>query len=184
MHSQWEPSLSFTHAVAAPPRRVPPHRSRNAPPRPSAQKPRPARVVRTMDLLVAILALAIEREDRLWIAWVAGMAGEIGVALLAQARPRHLQHEVVHRAVRIVAIRAVLTHRRVLEQERTALLGMALVASVVGRCVAQQGLRVAAMGVMAVGAGHLAFAQRHVSVAQDLRPDVLVTLEARVQLGE
>src|SRR6516164_1092066 len=63
---------------------------------------------RTEVLRVAVLALAIECVDRRRISRIARVSGEIGVALLAQARPRDLQQEVVDRAVRIVTVQAVL----------------------------------------------------------------------------
>ena len=84
------------------------------------------------------------------------------VAFGAQPRPRNFQKEFVHRAMRIVAVRTVLAHRSVFEQEWSALLGMALVASVVDRVLAQHRFGGTAVRIMTVRAGHLAFAQRHV----------------------
>ena len=83
------------------------------------------------------------------------------VAFGAQPRLRDLQQSLVHRAVRIVAIHTIVTHRRVLEQERSALLGVAFVAIVVDRVGAQHRFSGAAMWIVAVRAHHLAFAKRH-----------------------
>ena len=60
------------------------------------------------------------------------------VALGAKPRPRDLQRVFIRGAVRLMAVQTVLAHRRVLEQERPALLRMALVAIVVDRILAQQ----------------------------------------------
>src|SRR6516164_164528 len=78
---------------------------------PSAVEAGPRRAVRTMVLRVAVLALAVECVDRLRISRIAGMPDKIGVALLAQPRPRDLQQEAVDRAVRIMAVEAALAHR-------------------------------------------------------------------------
>ena len=82
------------------------------------------------------------------------------MTLLAQARPRNLQQEVIVRAVRIVTVQAILGHRRVLPQERPALLGMALEASLVDGRRLQQVFAVAAVRIMAIRAHHFAFAHR------------------------
>src|ERR1700686_4002653 len=84
------------------------------------------------------------------------------VAFRAQPWPRNLQHELVDRAVRVMTVQAVLANRCMFEQEGSALLGMALVASVIDRCGPQQSLVRGAVRLMAVGADHLAFTQRHV----------------------
>ena len=84
------------------------------------------------------------------------------VALGAEPWPRNLQHELVDRAVRFVTVQAVRTNRRVFEQERSALFGMTLVASVVDRRGPQQFFIRGAVRLMAIGAGDLAFAHRHV----------------------
>lgn len=57
----------------------------------------------------------------------------IVMALLAKERLPGLQQGNVVRTVRIVAIEAVVACHRVLPQERTALLGVAAVASLVHR---------------------------------------------------
>ena len=92
----------------------------------------------------------------------AGQSMTKSVALRAKPGPRNLQHELVDRAVRVMTVQAVLANRRMFEQERPALLGMALVASLIDRCGPEQRLIRGAVRLMAVGADHLAFAQRHV----------------------
>jgi hypothetical protein len=60
------------------------------------------------------------------------------VALGTEPRPRNLEKEFVHRAVRIVAVQAILTHGGVLKKEWSPLFGVALIASVVDRIFAEQ----------------------------------------------
>src|SRR6266567_3945930 len=79
-----------------------------------------------------------------------------------QPRPRDLQKELIHRAMRVMAETAVLAHRRMLEQEWPALFGVALVASVVDRIAAQHRLGVGSVRIMTIRAHHLALADRHV----------------------
>jgi len=137
-----------------------------------------------MVLRVAVLALAVECVDRLRISRIAGVPDKIGVALLAQPRPRDLQQEVVDRAVRIVAVEAALAHRGMLPQERAALFRMAFVAIVVDGSLIQKSLAVGPMRIVAARARHLALANRHVRRAPDFCALVLVTLETRIHLGE
>ena len=77
---------------------------------------------------------------------------------------------------------AVLAHRGVFEQERPALFGVTLVASVVDRIRPQQRFGVAAVRIVAIRAHKLAFAHRHMRRAEHLRAPVLVALEAGVRL--
>ena len=132
-----------------------------------------------MNLRVTILALAAHRECRIW-------SRELGMTHLVtfetQARARELQRVLVHRAVRIMAIQAVLTYRFVLEQKRSALFGVAGVTDVVDRIFLQQRFREAAVRIMAIRAHHLAFAQWHVRGAEHLRAPILMALETGVRL--
>src|SRR5664279_2382857 len=80
----------------------------------------------------------------------------ISMALRAQPRPRDLQHGLVDRAVGFMTVQAVGANRRVFEQERSALFGMTLVASVVDRGRPQQNFIRGAVRLMAIGAGHVA----------------------------
>src|SRR5689334_9930365 len=60
------------------------------------------------------------------------------VTLLTQPRLRHLQHVLVIRAMRVVAVGAALDLRRVIPQEGPALLGVAPEAGVIERRLIQQ----------------------------------------------
>src|SRR5262245_33182782 len=86
------------------------------------------RIVRAVNLRMAVLARVRDHEPRPWIARLRVPAQRM--ALLAQARPRHVEHVFVVGAVRIVAVEAVLTHRRMVVEERPALLRVALVADI------------------------------------------------------
>src|SRR5450759_4458745 len=115
--------------------------------------------VRAMDCVVAVLT---RTSHGLYSRRPIAKPVTKAVAFGAQPRSRDLEKVFVHRAMRIVAVHAVLAHRRVFEQERSALLGMALVAIVVDRVLAQHRFGGTAVRIMTVRAGHLAFAQRHV----------------------
>ena len=84
------------------------------------------------------------------------------VALEAQPRARHFQRVLVDRAMRIVTVQAILAHRRMLEQERSALFGVAGVAIVVDRILPDERLGGAAVRIMTIRAHDLALADRHV----------------------
>src|SRR5215472_3463511 len=134
-----------------------------------------------MNCDVAVLAGASERLDRHRTA----ENGAVTEAMTfgTQSRPRYLQHVFVVAAVRIMAAQAVFPHRRVLEQERAALLSVAFVTGVVDGVFPQQRFgRAAAVRIVTVRTGDLAFAQRHVRRAEDLGASVLVTLETGVHL--
>ena len=107
-----------------------------------------------MNVGMAVQAGAAHGELRIR----AGLRMADRVALVAKPRRRHFQHALVDRAMRIVTVRAVLAHRRVLEQERSALLGMALVAIVVDRVRPQQLIGKRAMRIMAIRANYFTFA--------------------------
>src|ERR1700694_4304315 len=102
-----------------------------------------------MVLRVAVLAFTVDRIERLRISRISRVSGQVRMALLAQAGTRDLQQEVVDRAVRIVAVQAVLANGRMLPQERPALLRVTLVAIVVDGGFLEQSLRVAAVRVVA-----------------------------------
>ena len=105
---------------------------------------------------------------------------KIGMALLAQERNRRDQQCVLIRAVRRVAVEAVLANGCMLEQERTALLGMALIARLVDRIGLEQRASQGAMRIVAIVAAHLPFGQRHVRAAIELQADIPVTLRTRI----
>lgn len=98
------------------------------------------------------------------------------MTLLTQERNRCQQQRALIGAVRRVAIEAVLAHRRMLEQERTALLRVALVARLVDRIGLEQRIGQGTMRIMAVVAAHLPFGQRHMRAAIELLPNIPVTL--------
>jgi hypothetical protein len=84
----------------------------------------------------------------------------------------------------VMAGRAVLEHRRVLPQERPALLGVAADAALVNRGACLEQLHVgAAMHVVARRAAHLAFTNRHVVEPVLLVRDVLVAGRAQFDFG-
>lgn len=136
--------------------------------------------VRTVDLRVAIQAAAVDRKSRHRIARIGRMEVCCIVAALAQPRPRDHQQVLVDGAVRIMTVQAVLAHGQVLEQKRPALLGVALVASVIDRSRSQHFIGEAAVRIMTVRTHHFAFARRHVRRAKQLRAPILVALEAGV----
>src|ERR1700722_7649512 len=100
------------------------------------------------------------------------------VTLEAQSRAREFQRGLVDGAVRIMAVQTILAHRRMLEQERSALFGMAFVTIVVDRIFLEQRFGGAAVRIVAIRTRDLALAQRHVRRTEHLRAPILVTLEA------
>lgn len=87
-----------------------------------------------MDLRVTVLASPVEGLIDVRRAWIA-MTNRM--AFVAEPRPRHLEQEFVHGAVRIVAVQAVLAHRGMLPQIRAALLCVTAVAILVHRGLPQ-----------------------------------------------
>src|ERR1035437_6676409 len=104
-----------------------------------------AGMIRAMDLDVAGGALAVEHElhvgGKREPARRNGMPAA-GVTLLAEPRTRDLEHLLVRRAVHIMAVRAVLGHRRVLPEVRAALLAVAGEAGLVHRRRHQEPLEI------------------------------------------
>src|SRR5436190_20737305 len=149
------------------------------------------RVVGAVDVGMAIQARARERDAdaaRGGAVRAAGNAGDAAavagrlVAALAQERRAHLEQVVVHRAVRVVAGRAVLLHRLVRAHERPALLHVARVAGVVDAVAHQHPLPGAAVRVVAIGTDHLALEDRVARRAPDLGALLLVAGKADVAL--
>src|SRR5688572_8359782 len=109
-------------------------------------------MVRAMDLRVAVAAVAVHRAlVRARAARQVGARHQVGgvehvrVALLAEERARDREQALVARAVRHVAAEAVLAHRRVLPDERAALLRVAAVAQLVHRIGLEQPARARAV---------------------------------------
>jgi len=104
----------------------------------------------------------------------ARMADRWAVALLTKLGPGTGQQLVVVRAMGVMAVHAVFPHRRVFPEHGAALLGMTGVAHDVHAIRLEQWPGRAAMGVMAIDAGHLAFRQRHVGALPELGALLLV----------
>src|SRR6185312_183552 len=104
------------------------------------------------------------------------------VALVAEERRTRLQHVLGGRAVRVVAVRAVLAHRLVVVHERAALLHVARVAGVVDGVALHERGPGRAVRVVAVGARHLPFGDRMVRGLVDLGALLLVAVEAHLGL--
>src|SRR5262245_66354833 len=90
-------------------------------------------------LRVALQAGAADREAIGGLARARRMPGR-DVTGLAQTRHVHLEHRAPRAAMRVVAVEAVLGHRRVLPQERAALLRVTGQTLVVHGDVADQAL--------------------------------------------
>jgi len=108
--------------------------------------------VAAVNRVVAISAPANQRQARAIV--VSGMT------LQAESRLADDKQTLVRRTVRRVALQAVLIHRRVLIGKGPLILGMALEAELVCIRRGQIVARTAAMGIVAIHAGHLAFADR------------------------
>src|SRR5512134_3520118 len=106
------------------------------------------------------------------------------MALLAHPWRAHLEQVVVHGAMRVVADRAVLLYRLVRAHERPALLHVAGVAGVVDAVAHQVFRPCGAVGIVAIRARDLAFAQRVARRTVDLRAHLLVTVEAHLGLRD
>jgi hypothetical protein len=100
------------------------------------------------------------------------------VTLQAQSGLADYQQILVRRSVRRVTLHAVFGHGRMLERERPLILGMALEAKLVAARRVQTIPRAAAMRIMAVDAGHLAFANRVMVGKIGLGLLLLVALQA------
>lgn len=102
------------------------------------------------------------------------------MTLQAQRRVALTQHLGVHRAVRLMASRAALAHRFVLEDERSALRGVATAARIklrrVRRTAAHDGR--AFVRIVAVTAGDLAFHHRMMAGQAEPRLHLQMTAEA------
>ncbi len=78
---------------------------------------------------------------------------------------------------------AILPHRRMLPQERTALLGMALIAGLVDGVLDQLRWTGGTMGVVAIGTGNLTFPDRMAGTPETLCPLVLMAVKTDFGLG-
>ena len=104
------------------------------------------------------------------------------MAVLAEGRDPFHQQILMAAAVRGVADGAVFFHRRMFKEPGAALLGMALVAELVVVFRVDHVFRQGAMGVMAVGAHHLALDDGMMRHLVGVGADILVAVEARLWL--
>ena len=143
-------------------------------------------MVRPVDAAVAVHAAAVKIARVLGFDLRESVSGRRVepdlVAALAEQGRLHDEHLVVMRAVRQVAGQTVLAHRRMLAQERAALVLVAGVAGLHHRVLRQQLVRSRAMRLVAGGAAHLALDDRHVGRFLDLRLLVGMALEAGLHL--
>src|SRR3990172_8914920 len=100
------------------------------------------------------------------------------MARLADVRGLELKERLIIRPVRVVAVRAVLPYGRVLPEERSPLLGVALVTGLVYRGCLQEARPGPAVRVVTAGTVHQPLPERHVRRPLQLRPSLLMALEA------
>jgi len=105
------------------------------------------------------------------------------MTLLAEEGRTLLKQIVIHRAVRVVADRAILGDRLMVAHERSAFLHVARVAGFDDAIARQHLFAGGAVRIVAVGADDLAFLDRMVGRAVDLRALLLVAREAHFRLG-
>src|SRR5262245_49451793 len=156
----------------------------------SAPEVRRGRSVAAVHVLVAVLARmlggTVARPGELagGVDVAVERAGMARVQVAALAQPRLLRHEhlVVVRAVRVVAVEAVLPDRGVLPEERAALLRMALEAQLVGHLGLDHLGLAAVVGVVAAAARHQAFTHGVMRRPERLRADRGVARVAGVGL--
>ena len=96
------------------------------------------------------------------------------MALQAQERHCHLQHIIIHGPMRTMAVDAVLVIFRVLINEWTFLVGMALGADLLNRCLSEQIVIQGPVGLMTAGAEDLFFVHWVVARQCEFCPDFLV----------
>src|SRR3990172_2869131 len=148
----------------------------------SAREGEPGRMVRSVDVRMALHARApdheaVARQPRL------ARVPRGDVTLLAEARFRELEHRLARRAVRLVAVEAVLVHGRVLPEEGAPLLGVAAVTVVVHGVLTQQRVAHRAVWVVAGRAAHEPLAHGHVGVPEHLPAFDQMARRAELGLG-
>ena len=102
------------------------------------------------------------------------------VALLAEKRSGGCQQHLMIGTVRRMAIQAAFANRGVTENEGTALFGMALKAHLVNRICFHEGVRLAAVGIMAIAATHLTFEKRHMRTLAEFYALLLMAAKTRI----
>jgi hypothetical protein len=154
-----------------------------------------ARVVAAMDHRMAVqTASSLGIQDTVLAA--SGGGGQIavsrqlqhlaamrGMALVAKHGRTHLEHRIGGGAVRVVAVRAVILHRRMVMHEGAALFHVAHVAGLIDAIALQLLGPGGAVRVVAIRTGHLAFRNGVVRRTVHLRTLLLVACVADVGLG-
>ena len=102
------------------------------------------------------------------------------MTLHAEERHCHLQHIIVHRAMRTMATDAVLVIFSVLIDERTFLVGMALRADLLDVCLSEQIFIRGPVRLMTAGAEDLFFVHRVVAWQREFCPGFLMAAFAHV----
>lgn len=106
----------------------------------------------------------------------------VHVTLSAQPWVSNFEEPVVYRAVRLVTIAAILQNRRMLPKKRPAPLGVAHVTGFINACLYELRRIRSSVRVMAVGAGHFPFPNRHVGRAHELGFSLQMALAANLSL--
>ena len=104
------------------------------------------------------------------------------VAALTQRRCSHAQHSRVIRSVWIVAVAAILGHRRVFPKVGATGFGVAVIAGVVGRRPREQSIGRVAVRIVAAAAVHLSLPHRVCIRLHGLRALLLVAVETDLGL--
>lgn len=106
-----------------------------------------------------------------------GMARRDMTALAKERKPRH-EHMLIVRAMWIMAIQTIFAHRRMLIKERSTLIRVTGVASLIGGISIEHLRRRGPVWIVTGGAVHLSFFDGHMRIAVDLCHDVLMALSA------
>ena len=134
-----------------------------------------------MDQRVAVRAGPVENITA--GCWFRGcIVSAYGVTALTQPRRADFQQLRIAGAVRIMAVHAVLDHRRMLPKEGAAPFRVALVTRLIDGGGDEKFWIRASVRVVAVGAGNLALPHRHMGRTLELRPAHGMALEANLHL--
>jgi len=130
---------------------------------------------------MTIGAAPVEYEPGIDIPRGTGMS-RVHVTLGAQPWVGDFEQPVVYRAVRLMAIGAIFYDRGMLPEKRPAPLSVARVTGFINACLYELRRIGRAVRIVAVGANHFAFAQRHVRRPHELGFALQVTLTADFDL--
>ena len=118
-------------------------------------------MIRPVNRRVTVGAATVEILDGAERLRLRGMAAAVMTAVTHPGHARFQQLGIA-RSVRLVAVRTILHHRGMFPKEGPAPFGVAAQAILIRGCLTELfGVR-RAMRIVAAGAGHLAFAVRHV----------------------